>query len=237
VSSFREFVTEGHRWITAVDNPFYPDTLEAAVALYHPHLTRFRQLTSDVDTPAALLRAIHEEPRESRIQLLRIFRKYVSPGTPVEMLKRKRNTDEIIDNFGGTFRDLDTVRRHLAARPEVDEALIAVLDEYRDRGSKGYALTESFFAWFEASDLAEAGWTIEGPVRAGRDVNLPDVLPGYPPKPRLTSSFAIPRGASAWSVSRGMTLIEGAPRRMIEREAIADSNARYWSSATNKDLT
>src|SRR5262249_38273991 len=63
-------------------------------------------------------------------------------------------------------------------RPPVDDALIAVLNEYRERGAKGYTLTETFFDWFN-TNLSD-DFSIDGPKRAGKDVNLPDLLPDYP---------------------------------------------------------
>lgn len=52
-----------------------------------------------------------------------------------------------------------------------------MLWEYKDRGKKGYDLTEKFFAMFRSAfpDLP-----LSGPERAGKDVRLGDVFPGYP---------------------------------------------------------
>ena len=60
------------------------------------------------------------------------------------MLKRKRKTEEVIQDWGERFRDLDQVRSRFTARPAPDEAIIAGADEYRERGKKGYELTEVF---------------------------------------------------------------------------------------------
>jgi hypothetical protein len=45
-----------------------------------------------------------ETPPWLRVQLARVFRKYVSPLTPVEMLKRKRDMQAILTNFRANFR-------------------------------------------------------------------------------------------------------------------------------------
>jgi hypothetical protein len=65
--------------------------------------------------------------------------------------------------------------------------LCAVLWEYKDRGKKGYDLTERFFALFRSSfpDLP-----IKGPERAGKDILLGEVFEPYP-KPDRPVDFVI----------------------------------------------
>jgi hypothetical protein len=176
---FGAYRDDARRWITIFDTEFYPDTLEAALAKYGPVLEAFTQLAEEAPDSADLFRNIQATPKEVRGQLLRVFRKYVSPDTSVEMLKRVRSTDRLIVDFGDRFRSIEQVRRNLAKRPRPDEALIALLAEYGERGKKGYELTEAFFLWFEA-EFSDAGWTVVGPLGAGRDIDLPDVIPGYP---------------------------------------------------------
>ena len=81
-----------------------------------------------------------------RVQLSRVFRKYVSPETPVEMLKKKTKAKEICEQFGEGFRPIHIVQDKFNSRPIPDETLCALLWEYKDRGKKGYDLTEKFFA-------------------------------------------------------------------------------------------
>jgi hypothetical protein len=122
-----------------------------------------------------------------RIQLSRVFKKYVSPETPVEMLKKKSAAQRICEEFGARFRNIVEVQKKFGGRPVPDEALCAVLWEYKDRGKKGYDLTERLF-----SILREllSGFTMIGPERAGRDVLLGEVFPGYP-KPDRPVDFVI----------------------------------------------
>ena len=80
-----------------------------------------------------------------RVQVARVVRKYVSPETPVEMLKKKTKARQITGEFGGTFRPIHEVQSAFDTRPIPDEALCALLWEYKDRGKKGYDLTERFF--------------------------------------------------------------------------------------------
>jgi hypothetical protein len=176
---FGAYRPTGSDWITIFDTEFFPDALEAARARYGPVLSAFEELAGEAADSADLLRRIQRQPKEVRGQLLRVFRKYISPDTSVEMLKRVRRTEEAIENFGDRFRSIEEVRRHLGERPTPDEALIAILAEYGERGKKGYELTEAFFLWFEA-EFGPAGWTIEGPLGAGRDIDLKDVVDGYP---------------------------------------------------------
>lgn len=86
-------------------------------------------LVGEVHSSADLLTRISQEPNPSRTQLLRVFRKYVSPDTSVEMLKRKNKIPEIIAEFGTRFRSLEKVRRNLLSRPDPDEAMMAVLSD------------------------------------------------------------------------------------------------------------
>ena len=62
-------------------------------------------------------------------------------------------------------------------RPIPDEALCAVLWEYKDRGKKGYNLTAKLF-----KTLRERfpSLTVKGPEGAGKDILLHDIFIGYP---------------------------------------------------------
>jgi hypothetical protein len=175
---FGAYLDQGHRWITIFDSPYYPDTLDAARTRYGPVIEAFAELASHAPDTPALFREIQSRPPGIRIQLLRVFRRYVSPDTTVEMLKRIRSTEQTIERFGTRFRSIEIVLRALEARPNPDEALIALLDEHHERGQKGYQLTEAFFVWFETA-FDDRNWSIEGPSGAGRDIELQNVLPDY----------------------------------------------------------
>jgi hypothetical protein len=84
------------------------------------------------------------------------------------------------------------------SRPIPDEAMCAILWEYKSRGSKGYDLTERFFALFR-SQFPEL--VIKGPVRAGRDIFLGSVFEEYP-NPGRPVDFVIydPTGSVALAV-------------------------------------
>ena len=122
-----------------------------------------------------------------RIQLARVFRKYVSPQTPVEMLKKKTKAQEICDRFGKGFRPIQEVQFAFESRPMPDEALCAILWEYKERGKKGYDLTEKFFDLFQ-SHFPQL--IIEGPKRAGQDIRIGRLLADYP-NPQRPIDFAV----------------------------------------------
>lgn len=177
-ASFSDYKVDGRSWITLVTGEYYPDVLQHARALYTPVLERFGQLLRTSESSTVLFLQIAAEPSSwLRIQLARVFKRYVSPETPVELLKKKGRAAEICEQFGATFRPIQHVQVAFDARPLPDEALCALLWEYRERGQKGYALTERFFALFRQQFPA---LTLIGPERAGQDVRLGKVFPDYP---------------------------------------------------------
>ena len=178
MDNFRDFKADGHNWITLATEEFYPDILQDAVALYEPVFVIFRKLLQSSESSEAFFMGISEvKPQWMRIQLCRVFRKYVSPTTPVEMLKKKTKAAEICEQFGDGFRPIPQVQQAFMSRPFPDEALCAVLWEYKSRGQKGYDLTDRFFTMFR-SQFPEL--TIAGPQRAGKDVRLGEVFKDYP---------------------------------------------------------
>ncbi len=186
--SFADYKAEGNLWITLAKGQYYPDYLEDASRLYTPILEAFGQLIRSSSSSAMLFTQINDiKDGATRTQLWRIFRKYVSPETPVEMLKRKMKASEILAQFGAGFRPIQEVQKAFASRPIPDETLSALLWEYKDRGDKGYSLTEQFFALFHSQfpDLPMAG-----PQRAGADIPLGKVFREYP-NPKRPIDFVI----------------------------------------------
>lgn len=178
MKSFADYKNDAPNQITMANGAFYPDILEQACELYKPVLVYFSQILKSSASSEMLLVEISKLTQTwMRIQLLRVFRKYVSPNTSVEMLKAKNKIQMVCDTFGKDFRPINVVQRKFNQRPLPDEALCAVLWEYKDRGQKGYSLTETFFDMFQ-SKFPE--YSIEGPKRAGADVQLKDVFQDYP---------------------------------------------------------
>lgn len=178
VRSFADYKTEARNWITLATGEYYPDILQDACELYKPVLVLFGQLLRASETSSRLFLQIAEQPDGwMRVQLARVFRKYVSPETPVEMLKQKSKAATICEQFGKGFRPVPKVQAAFLSRPIPDEALCAVLWEYKDRGKKGYDLTERFFALFRSTF---ANLPISGPERAGKDILLGKIFEKYP---------------------------------------------------------
>lgn len=188
IKSFTDYQQDAHNWITLVSGEYYPDILQSACQLYEPVLILFGQLVKSSESPVRLLMQISEVPNQwMRVQLARIFRKYVSPDTPVEMLKRKQKVQEICDRFGYSFRAIPLVQAAFESRPIPDEALCAILWEYKDRGKKGYDLTERFFEMFR---LYFPNLILKGPKRAGQDIRMGTIFPDYP-NPKRPVDFVI----------------------------------------------
>lgn len=175
---FADFKHEGHLWITLATGEYYPDVLPLACELYKPVLVMFGQILNESHSSTDFFERISTvRPQWMRVQLARVFKRYVSPTTPVEMLKKKANAASICDQFGAQFRRISEVQAALRSRPIPDEALCAILWEHRDRGRKGYDLTERLFAILRSQFPT---LRLIGPERAGKDIPLGTVFPDYP---------------------------------------------------------
>jgi hypothetical protein len=96
---------------------------------------------------------------------------------PVEMTKRKTKAAAFEKEFSTKFRPINEVQKAFSSRPLRDEVICALLWEYKDRGKKGYDLTERFFELFRSNFQ---GLQIIGPERAGRDILMKEVFDKYP---------------------------------------------------------
>ena len=133
--SFGDYKAEGSVRITLSTGEYYPDTLVSACELYKPVLVMFSEILKMSEDSTALFKGICAiNDSWMRIQLARVFRKYVSPDTPVELLKKKNSAQKICGDFQHRFRKINEVQRAFDSRPLPDEALCAVLWEYKDRG-------------------------------------------------------------------------------------------------------
>ena len=186
--SFSDYKSEASNRITLAGGDFYPDILKDACALYKPVLVLFGQLVKSSESSSRLFFDISEVSETwLRIQLLRVFKRYVCPVLPVEMTKRKTKAAEFEKDFGNKCRPINEVQKAFNSRPLQDEVICALLWEYKDRGKKGYDLTERFFELFRSnfSDLQ-----IVGPERAGKDILMHEIFADYP-NPSRPIDFAI----------------------------------------------
>ncbi len=176
--TFADYKSTAANWITMANGEFYPDILSDARQLYTPILVLFGQLLKASESSERLLNQIADIMQQwTRVQLYRVFRKYVSPNTPVEMLKKRSLIPMVIAQYGKDFRPIHKVQEAFESRPLPDEALCAVLWEYKDRGKKGYDLTERFFELFRSKFPS---FKIEGPERAGMDIRMGSLFEDYP---------------------------------------------------------
>ena len=182
VKHFSDYRDDALNWITLSSGEYYPDILQDACELYKPVLVLFGQIMKRSESSERLFMDLCDTADGwMRIQLARVFRKYVSPDTPVELLKKKTKAKQICEQFGGRFRPINEVQAAFASRPVPDEALCAVLWEYKERGKKGYDLTERFFNIIK-EQLPHL--SICGPERAGKDILLSTIFEDYPNQKR-----------------------------------------------------
>jgi hypothetical protein len=206
METFGTFKNDAASWITLASGEYYPDILTEACELYKPVLIMFGQLLKTSESSEALFRQIcNISEGWIRVQLARVFRKYISPETPVEMLKKKTTVDLICRNFGKKFRPIQDVQKKFASRPIPDEALCAILWEYKDRGKKGYDLTERLFAILKKQFPT---LLIKGPERAGRDILMGDVFNKYP-TPKRPVDFALYEKGNDVPLAIGLARYDG----------------------------
>ena len=167
--TFRDYKPEERRnYITLSTGEYYPDILVDACKLYSPVLEVFSEILHRSESTNALFMNLSAVPNQwMRIQLCRVFRKYASPETPVELLKKNTKARLICKEFDEGFRPIQIVQEKFDSRPFPDEALCAILWEYKDRGKKGYDLTEKFF---DLIQIKFPDMEIWGPRRSGSDI-------------------------------------------------------------------
>ncbi len=193
--SFRDYKADGDAWITLATGEYYPDILPDACRLFAPVQVEFGRMLKAAHSSEFLYGSIMDMPDQwMRVQLCRVFKKYVSPQTPVELLKRKVDAKKTVARFGEKFRPIVEVQRQFGSRPVPDEALCALLWEYKDRGKKGYDLTEQLFLALRAR-LKD--YEIKGPERAGKDVLLGSVFKDYTKPDRPVDFLVVEKGAVA----------------------------------------
>lgn len=227
MNNFADYKENGHTWITLSSGEYYPDILQDACELYKPVLVLFGQIMKASESSTQLFLNISDVADGwMRIQLARVFRKYVSPETPVEMLKKKTKAKEICEQFGKGFRPIQEVQTAFTSRPVSDEAICALLWEYKDRGKKGYDLTEKFFKLFRET-FPNLG--IIGPERAGRDILMKEVFTDYP-NPDRPVDFVIRTGETILAI--GLARYDGDRGGSQE-----DDRTGGYSNCANEFLT
>jgi hypothetical protein len=188
--------------VTPIDSAIrFPEVLASSYAKYKSDIELFSHLIAEAESSGQLLERIRS-PKiggSTRMSLLKMFRRCVAPVLDTEMSKKinKVSTSELVNNYGATFKPIEKLREQFEDLRESDfETLAALVGEYDTRGQSGYALAEQFFDWFEATFGADL--TIEGPRRAGRDVELSTVFKGFVGE--YPCDFVIRSGANVLAV-------------------------------------
>lgn len=137
--TFRDFKPEERRnYITLSTGEYYPDILEDACRLYSPVLEIFSEILHRSESSNALFMNIASVPNQwMRTQLCRVFRKYVSPETSVEMLKKNTKAKQICMEFGNGFRSIHVVQDKFDSRPFPDELYVLFCGSIKTEAKKG----------------------------------------------------------------------------------------------------
>ena len=169
--------------ITPIDSAVrFPEILSACHAKYAEDIALFQQLIATSSSSAELLDRIRSPTigKDTRMSLLKMFRRCVSPILDTETTKKitKITTKSLVDAYGATFKPIGKLKEQFGHLPSEHLAtLAALIGEYDTRGQSGYQLTETFFDWFE--EAFKGQFTIEGPRRAGRDVELSSIFADF----------------------------------------------------------
>lgn len=116
--NFADYKKDASNWITLAGGEYYPDILKDACNLYKPVLVLFGQFVKSSESSSRLFLEITEvsEPW-MRVQLLRVFKRYVCPVLPVEMTKRKTKSACFEKEFSNKFRPINEVQKAFYGRP------------------------------------------------------------------------------------------------------------------------
>lgn len=169
--------------ITAIDTSIrYPEILAVQKSVYQDDINLFKKLVSESNGSDNLLDKIRNSSidKDTRMSLLKMFRRCVSPVLDTEMAKKitKVTTADLVKNFGHTFKDINLLKSQMSSiNSEQDAAFAVLIGEYDTRGQLGYELTDQFFTWFENSFAKQ--FSIVGPRGAGKDVELSTIFDDF----------------------------------------------------------
>lgn len=195
--TFADYKATAHLWLTLAETNYYPDYLPEAVAYFTPILVHFGILIKTSESSETLFRTIVTLKGDSlRLQLLRVFRRYVAPNANVENTAVKSRMETMIELLKDKMRPIQEVQQAFESRPEQDEAMAALLWESRGRGSSGYKLAEKLF---HLINTGLPGVTISGSIKSSKDIRAIELLSDYP-NPKRKVDFVI-------TDSDGLTLL------------------------------
>lgn len=182
--SFFSAIEDPHSVVTAIQSgTTFPEVLEDKIDKYVPQIREFANIVLASTSSADVLARIRDKNlkihKDQRMSFLKMFRRCVSPVCDTEATKKIQGipTSIFIENYGHTFKPIERLKAQFQNIGEGElAALSALLGEYDNRGEQGYVLTDLFFTWFEE----EFGdFSIDGPRRAGQDIQLSSVFEDY----------------------------------------------------------
>jgi hypothetical protein len=149
---------------------------------YEADIDSFADLVAAARSSADLLARIRSPnvDKDTRMSLLKIFRRCVAPVLDTEMTKKitKVSTDDLVSNYGEFFKPIKVLKQQFTGMDTITKGALSVLiGEYDARGQVGYLLTDRFFNW--VAERFQGRITIEGPRGAGRDIELSKVFPDF----------------------------------------------------------
>jgi len=153
-----------------------------ALEKYSKAIYDFVGLVKQSSTSAELLEQIRSISidKDTRMSYLKLFRRLVCSSLDTELSKKikKVSTDEIVENFGDFFLDIQLLKDFLEKDFNHEHllSLACLLAEYDKRGESGYQLTDLFFN--EITKLYPH-FQILGPQRAGSDIELNTIYPNF----------------------------------------------------------
>lgn len=183
MTKFLYGINDPNTIITPIDAAIrFPEILDACLEKYAADIALFRELIASSGSSAELLDRVRSSriPADTRMSLLKMFRRCVSPVLDTETTKKitKITTKTLVDAYGSTFKPIAKLKdQFVDLSTDQQSALAALIGEYDTRGQLGYQLTETFFDWFEVTFAGAL--SIDGPRRAGKDVELSTVFPDF----------------------------------------------------------
>ena len=98
--TFADFKSDATNWITLASGEYYPDILVDACELYKPVLVLFGQLVKTSESSTRLFLQIAEQSDGwMRVQLARVFRKYVKIMVATLRMVSERITREWLESY------------------------------------------------------------------------------------------------------------------------------------------
>jgi hypothetical protein len=160
----------------------FPEILDSLVVKYKDDIYLFCDIVRRSQSTFEMLAIVRDSgyPAKTKMSLLKLIRRCVSPVLDTEMTKKGGvTTNELIETFGHTFKPIEVLKNQFSNIENWQlQILAALLGEYDTRGKIGYDLTEMFFDWFE-NNFSNA-LSIIGPRGAGPDEELRSHIPDFP---------------------------------------------------------